>query len=132
MVDAVTERNVLGPTYLPVWRKVFSPQHPPVTLRGMVAKVLTQAGSSSLPPHAALCFRGEVAAKAACPAGLTHTAAAVASSAACWPGLPSIQYERLPFCFEQIRSSACMAASPSCPAPSTLPHLVPTPLSCVP
>lgn len=90
MLDALTENDVLGPTYLPVWRKVFSPQHPLITLRRMVAKVLAQAGSS-LPPRAALCFRGEVAAQAACPAGLTHTA----PSAACWPGRPSIQY-RMP------------------------------------
>ena len=96
MLDALTENDVLGPTYLPVWRKVFSPQHPLITLRRMVAKVVAQAGGSSLPPHAALCFRGEEAAQAACPAGLTHAVPAVAPPASCLlAGHPSIQNRAL-------------------------------------
>lgn len=56
-MDAGTVESVLALPYLPVWRKVFSPQRPPVLLRQMVADMRTKAGGE-LPPGAALCFRG--------------------------------------------------------------------------
>lgn len=56
--DKVSEDSVLGPTYLPVWHKVFSPRRPPIMLSKLVAQAKAQH-SGKLPPGAALCFRGE-------------------------------------------------------------------------
>ncbi|PRW61307.1 EGF domain-specific O-linked N-acetylglucosamine transferase isoform A [Chlorella sorokiniana] len=56
VMDGGTVASVLGPPYLPVWRKVFSPLRPPVLLRQMVAEARARAGGN-LPPQAALCFR---------------------------------------------------------------------------
>lgn len=57
--DKVSEDSVLGPTYLPVWQKVFSPRQPPILLSKLVAQATAQHGGK-LPPGAALCLRGEM------------------------------------------------------------------------
>lgn len=57
VLDQATPESVLGPTYLAVWQKVFSPQHPPILLRDLVAESKAQHGGS-LPPGAALCMKG--------------------------------------------------------------------------
>lgn len=57
LMDAGSVESVLALPYLPVWRKVLSPQRPPALLRQVVADVRAKAGSD-LPPGAALCFRG--------------------------------------------------------------------------
>lgn len=57
VLDQVSVEGVLGPTYLPVWQKVMSPQRPPVLLKQLVADARLAAGRN-MRPGAALCFRG--------------------------------------------------------------------------
>ncbi len=63
VLDQVTPQSVLGPTYLAVWEKVFSPVHPPALLRVLAQDAAAKARAESggqLPPGAALCFKGEL------------------------------------------------------------------------
>lgn len=70
MLDQVTPQSVLGPTYLAVWEKAFSPLHPPALLRTLAEEAAAKAkaaGGGQLPPGAALCFTGKPAGGAGAP-----------------------------------------------------------------
>lgn len=58
VIDALDEGSLWeGFTYAPLWRKAFSPLHPPTTLKALAEGVL-KAHQGELPAGAALCFKG--------------------------------------------------------------------------